>query len=185
VARTREAVLAAAREVLVSDGWERVTVAVVAERSGFARTTLYRHWPRRLDLLRDLAAREAHLRHAEPSGNLRADLVAELDAFRHAISDDSLGEMVIAVGQLARHDPELAELQADLRTAGSAVLTEVLRDAVARGELPGSTDLDALIARLVGPVLYAHLLGPLDQCSTDFVADVVDAVLAAVRADLA
>ena len=138
-----------------------------------------------VDLLRDLAAREAHLRHAEPSGNLRADLVAELDAFRHAISDDSLGEMVIAVGQLARHDPELAELQADLRTAGSAVLTEVLRDAVARGELPGSTDLDALIARLVGPVLYAHLLGPLDQCSTDFVADVVDAVLAAVRADLA
>lgn len=183
VVRTREAVLAAARDVLVHEGWERVTVAVVAERSGFARTTLYRHWPHRLDLLRDLVAREAHLRHAVPSGDLRSDLVAELEAFRSAISEDSLGEMVIAVGQLARHDPELAELQADLRTAGHAVITEILHEAIGRGELPFPTDVDALIARLVGPVLYAHLLGPPEQRTAEFVAHVVDAVLVAIPTD--
>lgn len=183
VVRTREAVLAAARDVLVREGWERVTVAVVAEQSGFARTTLYRHWPNRLDLLRDLVSREAHLRHAIPAGDLRTDLIAELEAFRAAISEDSLGEMVIAVGQLARHDPELAELQADLRAAGHVVITEILSDAIGRGELPPSTDFDALIARLVGPVLYAHLLGPADQRTSGFVIHVVDAVLAGVPTD--
>lgn len=181
--RTRDAVLKAAREVLVEEGWERVTVGVVAERSGFARTTLYRHWPRRLDLLRDLVAREAHLRHAVPTGDLRTDLVAELEAFRAAISEDSLGEMVIAVGQLARHDPELAELQADLRSAGHCVLTKILRGATADGTLPPSTDLEALIGRLAGPVLYAHLLGPPDLRTATFVAHVVDAVLAGLPGD--
>lgn len=178
VERTREAVLAAARQVLVEEGWERVTVAVVAERSGFARTTLYRHWPRRLDLLRELAAREAHLRRAESTGDLRDDLVAQLEAFRMAISDDSLGQMVIAVGQLALRDDEFGELRADVRAAGNAVVTQILLDAIAGGCLPASTDPEVLIARLVGPVLYAYLLGPADQLSSTFVADVVDATLA-------
>jgi AcrR family transcriptional regulator len=180
VVRTREAVLAAGRDVLVHEGWERVTVGVVADRSGFARTTLYRHWPHRLDLLRDLVAREAHLRHAVPSGDLRSGLVAEPEAFRAAISVDSLGEMVIADRQLARHDPELAELQADLRTAGNGVFTEILREAIRRGELSSSTDVDALIARLAGPVLYVHLLGQPDQRTSGIVAHVVDAVRAAI-----
>jgi len=45
VVRTRRDVLAAAREVLLEEGWEGVTVSRVADRSGYARTTLYRHWP--------------------------------------------------------------------------------------------------------------------------------------------
>ena len=163
----------------MDEGWERVTVAVVAERSGYARTTLYRHWPRRLDLLRDLVAREAHLRHAEPTGDLRRDLVAQLDAFRAAISDDSLGQMVIAVGQLARGDHEFGELRSDLREAGNAALTQLLADAVADGRLPASTDPERLIAQLLGPVLYAYLLGPAHQLSSSFVTDVVDAALTA------
>lgn len=72
------AVLTAAREVLVDEGWEGVTVARVAERSGYARTTLYRHWPQRLDLLRDLIREEAAVAHSVPGGELRADLVAEV-----------------------------------------------------------------------------------------------------------
>ena len=61
VVRTRRDVLAAAREVLLEEGWEGVTVSRVADRSGYARTTLYRHWPQRLDLLRDLIGEEARL----------------------------------------------------------------------------------------------------------------------------
>ena len=80
VTRTRHAVLAAAREVLLDEGWEGVTLGRVAERSGYARTTLYRHWPQRLDLLRDLIREEARLAHTTPTGNLRDDLVAELEA---------------------------------------------------------------------------------------------------------
>src|SRR3546814_1248970 len=72
VVRTRRHVLAAARTVLVEEGWQRVTVTRVADRSGYARTTLYRHWPQRLDLLRDLITEEVHLLHTVPTGDVRA-----------------------------------------------------------------------------------------------------------------
>ena len=78
------AVLTAAREVLVDEGWEGVTVARVAERSGYARTTRYRRWPQRLDLLRDLIREEATVADSVPGGELRAALVVEVEAFRSA-----------------------------------------------------------------------------------------------------
>src|SRR3546814_12955780 len=109
VVRTRRHVLAAARTVLVEEGWQRVTVTRVADRSGYARTTLYRHWPQRLDLLRDLITEAVHLLHTVPTGDVRADLVAELDAFRMAITKTALGRGMIAHGQQARAAPELAQ----------------------------------------------------------------------------
>ena len=121
VARTRHAVLTTAREVLLDEGWEGVTLGRVAERSGYARTTLYRHWPQRLDLLRDLIREEARLAHTTPTGNLRDDLVAELEAFRVAVSSTGLGRVMIAIGQQARDDAEgqLAELATQVRDAVS------------------------------------------------------------------
>ena len=67
VARTRRDVLAAARGVMLEEGGERGTLARGAERSGYARTTLYRHWPQRLDLLRDLIGGGAAAAH-HPGG---------------------------------------------------------------------------------------------------------------------
>src|SRR3546814_12820926 len=96
VVRTGRHVLAAARTVLVEEGWQRVTVTRVADRSGYARTTLYRHWPQRLDLLRDLITDEVHLLHTVPTGDVRADLVTELEAFRVEITTKGLGRVTIA-----------------------------------------------------------------------------------------
>src|SRR5690606_18685332 len=129
VARTRRDVLAAAREVMLEEGWERVTLARVAERSGYARTTLYRHWPQRLDLLRDLIGEEVRLLHTTPAGDLREDLIAEMEAFQAALTTSGLGRMMIAIGQQARDDAELADLSSSVRADGS----KVLRDIIAAG----------------------------------------------------
>ena len=175
VARTRVAVLTAAREVLVDDGWEGVTVARVAERSGYARTTLYRHWPQRLDLLRDLIRAEASVAHSTPSGDLRADLVAELEAFRSAMTTAGLGRAMVAIGQHAREDPEVAELNRALRIEGARVLDGIIGDAIeARLLRRDAGDGDgAAVAMLVGPVLFRYLFEP-DGLTSAFVDDVVD-----------
>jgi AcrR family transcriptional regulator len=172
VTRTRAAVLASAREVLVDEGWEGVTVARVAERSGYARTTLYRHWPQRLDLLRDLIRAEAAVAHSTPSGDLRADLVAELEAFRFAMTTAGLGRAMVAIGQHAREDPEVAELNRALRLEGARVLDDIIGDAVEAGLLRRDASGGAAVAMLVGPVLFRYLFEP-DGLSSDFVGDVV------------
>jgi AcrR family transcriptional regulator len=177
VLRTRRHVLAAARAVLVEEGWERVTVTRVAARSGYARTTLYRHWPQRLDLLRDLITDEVHLLHTVPTGDVRADLVAELEAFRVAITTTGLGRVMIAIGQQASDDGELAELSSAVRADGTRVLDEIITSAVARGELRAQLDPDVAVAQLVGPVLFRYLFDSHDGIDGAFVVTVVDLFL--------
>lgn len=87
VARTRADVSRAALEVLRSDGFDDVTHARVAERAGYSKTTLYAHWPSRLDLLRLALDALGRFPHHRPTGDLRADLVAELTAFRGSLID--------------------------------------------------------------------------------------------------
>ncbi|MBN8785270.1 MAG: TetR/AcrR family transcriptional regulator [Terrimonas ferruginea] len=183
VVRTRRDVLAAARRVLLDEGWERVTVSRVAERSGYARTTLYRHWPQRLDLLRDLIGEEARVAHTAPVGDLRSDLIAELEAFRVAVTSAGLGRMMIAIGQQARDDSELAELNQSMREAGVRVLGEIIAAGVERGELVRDLDASAAAAQLLGPVLFAYLFEARNSLDNTFVVAVVDWFLraAAVR----
>ncbi|MGB2757221.1 MAG: TetR/AcrR family transcriptional regulator [Acidimicrobiia bacterium] len=181
VARTRHAVLVAAREVLLDEGWERVTLGRVAERSGYARTTLYRHWPQRLDLLRDLIGEEARLAHTTPTGNLRDDLVAELEAFRVAVTSTGLGRVMIAIGQQARDDAELADLNRSMRAEGARVLDEIVVGALAAGTLPRGLPVDAAVAHLVGPVLFRYLFEDDHALDLKYVKFVVDWFLAAAR----
>ncbi len=181
VARTRHAVLTPAREVLLDEGWEGVTLGRVAERSGYARTTLYRHWPQRLDLLRDLIREEARLAHTTPTGNLRDDLVAELEAFRVAVSSTGLGRVMIAIGQQARDDAELADLNRSMRSEGARVLDEIVVDAVAAGALPRGVRADAAVAQLVGPVLFRYLFEDDHALDVEYVESVVDWFLAAAH----
>lgn len=177
VVRTRRHVLAAARTVLVEEGWQRVTVTRVADRSGYARTTLYRHWPQRLDLLRDLITEEVHLLHTVPTGGVRADLVAELEAFRVAITTTGLGRVMIAIGQQASDDAELAELSSAVRADGTRVLDEIITSAVARGELRAQLDPDMAVAQLVGPVLFRYVFESHGGIDGAFVVSVVDLFL--------
>ena len=179
VTRTRHAVLAAAREVLLDEGWEGVTLGRVAERSGYARTTLYRHWPQRLDLLRDLIGEEARLAHTKPTGNLRDDLVAELEAFRVAVTSTGLGRVMIAIGQQARDDAELADLNRSMRSEGARVLDEIVVGASAAGTLPEGLRADAAVAQLVGPVLFRYLFEDDHALDLEYVESVVDWFLAA------
>lgn len=181
VARTRHAVLAAAREVLHDEGWERVTLGRIAEHSGYARTTLYRHWPQRLDLLRDLIREQTRLAHTTPTGDLRDDLVAELEAFRVAVTSTGLGRVMIAVGQQAHDDAELADLNRSMRAEGARVLDEIVVHAVAAGELPRGLRADAAVAQLVGPVLFRYLFEDNDALDHEYVVSVVDWFLGAAR----
>lgn len=176
VRRTRRAVLAAARAVLLDEGWEGVTVGRLAVRSGYARTTLYRHWPQRLDLLRDLISEEADLAHTSPTGDLRADLVAELEALRTAMTTAGLGRVMIAIAQHARDDAELADLSRSIRAEGTRVLDAIVGAGVGRGDLAADAASGGTMALLVGPLLFRYLDAD-DAPTAGFVEDVVDGFL--------
>lgn len=139
------------------DGLDAVTLQRVAEASGVGRRTMYRHWPDRRSLLHDtLALTSAPA--TDPGTDLRAGLLAHLDALDRAVGRGPLAYIVAALHERSVHDPEFDALRSELVEAGCAPLGARLRSAVAAGHLPLTLDVRASIATLEGPVFHAGLL---------------------------
>jgi len=155
----RSVAIKAATELLTNDGWDAVTQAKVAERSGLGRATLYRYWPKREDLVRDVVVGHMAIRtHIEPSGDFESDLLDELHNMATEMRERSLNTVLAAIIDRAEFQADQRKLKLEIHNSGTAVVRSLIQDAIARGELRSGTDIDASISLLVGPVVYRALV---------------------------
>ena len=174
--RSRAAALAAARDLLIEQGWPAVTHVAVAERSGVGRTTLYRHWPDTPSLIRDTLEHHIAVAHTEPTGDLREDLLRELEASRAMLHEPTTDRAIRVVVERSAVDAAYAEMKDDLFTAGTQVLREIVDAGKERGKLPTRLDTDLAVDQLFGPLFFRRLLA--NQPIPDgYVPQVVDAFL--------
>ncbi|MFE6055215.1 TetR/AcrR family transcriptional regulator [Kitasatospora sp. NPDC056446] len=158
-ARVREAVLAAAMEMLAEGGVTRLSIAGVAARAGVNETTVYRRWGSREKLVLDamLAASDEGI-PVPDTGAVRTDLAAFARALA-GYTATPLGRAVVRSAALGADDPALAESwqafwQSRLDQAGA-----IVRRAVERGELPAETDTVLALELLSAPIQARALLG--------------------------
>ncbi|TCK25606.1 TetR/AcrR family transcriptional regulator [Pseudonocardia endophytica] len=176
VARTRDDVPRAAYRILVDEGADAVTHTRVAEAAGYAKATLYTHWPTRTDLLHAALSLMTEVDHASVSGDPRADLIGQMSGFRSMMEDRGTHRALGAMAELsAAGSPELAELRDRVAAEGERVMRGVLAD------VTDGPELEAAALMLNGAVLYAAMLhgGPPDD---DTIATIVDVVLRGLRA---
>lgn len=159
VARTRTAVLAAAIDLLAERGYSGFSVEGVVERTGIAKTTLYRHWPTRDALL---AAAIGQLGGPGPlpdTGSVREDLQDLLARWVQAARTPQWQRCMPALVEAAARHPELAEIIAGLTT--TEVLGQIetlLRRGIERGELRRDLDPQLAASALIGPIVFRRLL---------------------------
>ncbi|WP_432513300.1 TetR/AcrR family transcriptional regulator [Kineococcus sp. SYSU DK001] len=171
IVRTHRDVVRATADLLLDGGWDAVTHAEVARRSGYSKATVYAHWPTRFDLVRASIERicdEAD--HPAATGDLRADLRASLLDFAHDLSAGRLDRLLAGVLEHADHGPAVADLRLRLYETGTralrAVLTAHLRPA----------DVDPVLVLLTGAVLV-HVSYAGGTATPAFVDDLVDRVV--------
>lgn len=152
VVRTRNDVLRTTLQVLVEEGRDAVNHRHIAQVAGYSRATLYAHWPSRADLFRDAFARLVEVPHHTRTGDLRADLIAELTMFRTAMQHHGLHRTLAVLGDLAATDDDIAAVRDGLVVHGERIVRELLHG-VLRGE-----DLEAAALMLSGAILYSALL---------------------------
>lgn len=178
VARSRAAVIQTTLALITEVGLEGTTVDAIADRSGVAKTTIYRHWGGRRELVLDALATVMSTPVDPDTGSLRDDLVQLLGAFAHSLATGPMAALLATMMSAAERDPEVA----DVHRRESARRHHVVRDAVVRGigrgELPPGTDPDEVVALLAGPVVYRRLVAHLD-IGADLVGAIVDRVLRA------
>jgi AcrR family transcriptional regulator len=169
VARTRADVARAALEVLTTEGSDAVTHARVAELAGYSKTTLYAHWPGRLDLIAMAIETLGDMPHHELTGDLRADVIAELQVFRNAIDELRLDRILAGMAQWASVE-QMAQIRNKVNTDGQHQMYEMLSD---RFSGPA---LEAVVQMLTGVVACPALMyGRL--ASDDVITAAVDIVL--------
>lgn len=136
-----EAVLAAAVELLADGGFARLTMDQVAARAGVGKASVYLRWPNKLALVAEAIQQRAGVVPDLPdTGSLPGDMRTFLRALLRTYGSASRA-MAAVSGEVDRHP----ELRAAWRQSLSAALTDRLREiverAIARGELPATSDV--------------------------------------------
>ena len=165
VRRTRERILAAARELLSEVGPAGLTYSLLAERAGVTRQTLYRHWPARPALLLGLILEGADGGYPEPGADPAAVAAAWLASLRDGLRDRARRIAVLGVAAQADSDPDSAQALAQLTDYGNAALNELLQPS-------GTTISSDEYALLSGPVL-ARIFFERRPVTDEFIAAVV------------
>lgn len=151
VARTRGDVSRAALGVLTTEGADALTHAHVAEIAGYSKTTLYTHWPHRVDLIALALDALGEMPHREPTGDLRADLIGELSVFREAVQDFRLDQILSVMAQWASVD-EMARIRDRFNRDAQLPIREML------GREFDGPQLEATISMLAGVVACPTLM---------------------------
>jgi AcrR family transcriptional regulator len=183
VARSRAAVLEAGVDLLVEGGPNAVTVEAVVQRSGVAKTTIYRQWSSRDDLVVDVIGEVVRNPPAPPPDMaFEPALRMMMRASCAQARDDRLRRAFPALLLARAQDQlELDRLRSQTEDDQRAMLEDLLRRGVAEGRLaPDVTPEDALL-QLLGPLIL--ITCDLHDFDDDVADHIVDLFLASHRPD--
>ena len=158
VERSRRVIMRAALDLLSETGYGGLTIEAVAARAGVGKSTIYRHWPGKLELVEDaICTLKAQL--GRPSGGCTRERVIHL--LRQAassVADSTWSSCLPAIIDAAQRDPELRAIHRRMTMERRQFLIDVLAEGVERGEISPDRDLALLADCLIGPIMVRRLL---------------------------
>lgn len=173
LARTRDAALSAADELLDEFGMTALTHQNVAARAGLARATVYRHWPTTVDLLLDLYAQHSPPAFVTTGETLRERMAASFDVQLEHLVDPRSRNVSVALQGAAQHE----RVRLRLSETNAVRLHSVADAAGPAYDLHTRRDhLLTVLALMTGPVLQLATFSP-SAIDADLRATVLDAVV--------
>jgi len=138
------AILEATRAALVELGWSRLTLGDVATRAGVAKTTLYRRWAGKNELVVDAVAVLFDELELPDRGSLAADVEGVVRQFAAILERPETKTALMAVVAEATRDAPLRErIRTSIVERQKRLVVEGRARATARGELPAEPDAGA------------------------------------------
>jgi AcrR family transcriptional regulator len=162
--RTRQAVRHATLEVLGQRGYAAFTVEAVAQAARVAKSTIYRHWPTKLELIADaletLNQQPRPDLDPTPAASAREQVERLLEHLTAAFSQSLLSACIPALIEAAEHHREVADFLHTYSARRRQTLVDVLRAGIESGELPAHLDAELAALALSGPVIYCRTMTP-------------------------
>ena len=174
------AIVGAIVDLLVECGYREVTVEAVAARAGVAKTTIYRRWPSKADMV--VEAVTACKKYCPVADCSTDTVVCALVSMLSAFSSSRVARILTGLAVEMVHNEELARaVREGLLGPSREAVVSVLRRGVETGEVRPEADLQLVSDLLVGPLFFRMLFngGPIDP---DLAAETVELVLRGVSA---
>ncbi|MCB0996253.1 MAG: TetR/AcrR family transcriptional regulator [Acidimicrobiales bacterium] len=153
------AVLASARSLLASHGYEAMSVVAVADAAGTTRQAIYRRWATKADLATAAIASLSQADQRPDTDDPFADLVLELGAYYQGVTRPNGISMVGSMLQEAT-DPDLKALFRErIIEPRRERLRHILQRSVDAGLLDAGADIDYAVAACTGTFYALHLTG--------------------------
>lgn len=178
---TRDAeIMDAALTVLAEEGYEGMTIDLVAARAKAGKATVYRRWASKEELVIDAVAcmKQADLDPAKlpDTGTLRGDLLAMIKPRTIEEGDRKLRVMAGLMSMLAK-DSALTEAVSEAIVAPRiAVNTLFLERAIARGEISANVDV-AMLAQVSQSMVSYRVLMDRKPMDPEFLRSIVTGVI--------
>jgi AcrR family transcriptional regulator len=151
----QRAIREATLELLDEKGYQGVTMAAVAERAGMAKTTIYRRWPTKAQMVLDAIAGDVEIRDIDTKGDPLSNLQSVMKAFYRLAQGD--GRLPLSPVELLR-EADVGEafydrLLAPLRSRAIALVER----AIDEGSIRSDVDPAELVDIMMGVGIYKSL----------------------------
>ena len=168
------AILEAAREQLMKEGYSGLRLEHVAAHAGVGKATIYRRWRSKEQLaqalLADLAAPHIAI---DETGDTREEMLAAVMNPMRALIESDFGPVIRALLSQIAANPALGDpFRATVVQARRDEIGRMIARGIERGDLCPDADADVATELLVGPVYFRFMFGgELDRAFAERVVD--------------
>jgi len=175
----RASIMAATRDLLREEGYDRVTIVDIAARARVGKQTVYRWWPSKAAIVTECVLEgmvEFTLITAPATGVTAADLTAWLEASHSRIASPDTAPLLRALTAAAATDDGAAARMAERFTGPLRdAINDTLHAGIAAGQIRPDADAAAIADLLVGSLMYASQTR--DDTAATRVPEVISTIL--------
>jgi AcrR family transcriptional regulator len=176
IERSRMVILRAAVDELAEVGFGGVTIESIATRAGVGKSTIYRHWPDKLELIAD-AFETFHEQMVPDLGILtvRESVALLLRHVAEVVVDSTFSRCIPALIEGAERDPRVREFHHRYSAERRQALIDLIAVGIDAGEISPEVDPELATTALLGTIFYRRLMTalPLDPDEAGRLVDLV------------
>lgn len=178
IQRTTQAVMSATVELLSEIGYRSLTIDLISQRSGIARSTIYRHWSNVPELtIQAFDAAIGPNSKVPDEGDVRSDLILLYKRLAKSLGRSVWGRTLPAMIEASHNDPNFKNKLSEMADVRRQSARDMLQRAKDRRELRPDANIEWMLDALSGALYHRLLTTRTSMLEPGLIEWLVDSVL--------